>query len=131
MSFSIDLSKAIKRAKGNQEIVVKRVMLETFKRCIAKSPVYTGRFRANWIIGIGSPNTATTDALDKRIVGYRSGSTIAAMSASVDALPFNGQKIFLTNSLPYATRLEHGWSKQSPHGMVRITLAEITAKYGT
>jgi hypothetical protein len=51
---------------------------------------------------------------------------------SVNAIPLSGQKIFLTNALPYAIRLENGWSKtQAPQGMVKLSLAEITAKYGT
>jgi hypothetical protein len=29
--------------------------------------------------------------------------------------------IYLTNALPYARRLEYGWSKQAPSGMVRIS----------
>jgi hypothetical protein len=36
-----------------------------------------------------------------------------------------GEIIYLTNSLPYARRLEYGWSKQAPAGMVRITVANF------
>lgn len=33
--------------------------------------------------------------------------------------------IFLTNNLPYIERLERGWSKQAPTGMVALTVAEF------
>jgi hypothetical protein len=29
--------------------------------------------------------------------------------------------------MPYALRLEYGWSKQAPAGMVRVTVAEFQA----
>jgi hypothetical protein len=39
-----------------------------------------------------------------------------------------GSVTFLCNALPYAERLEYeGWSKQSPAGMVRVSMARIDA----
>ena len=37
-----------------------------------------------------------------------------------------GQTIYMVNNLPYARRLEYGWSKQSPSGVVRITVQNYT-----
>ena len=134
--FSLDLSRAVAKAKGNTSLAVKRVMLETFTRCIAKSPVDTGRFRANWTASIGSYSTGTTDALDKRRVGDRKGPTIDAMAYMVDGVQLGDYKVFLVNNLPYSHVLEYGrasgkpGSLQAPQGIVRITLAEVVAKYG-
>jgi hypothetical protein len=36
-----------------------------------------------------------------------------------------GKIIFLTNTLPYILRLEEGYSKQAPIGMVYTTLREF------
>jgi hypothetical protein len=36
-----------------------------------------------------------------------------------------GDIVFLVNNLPYGPRLERGWSKQAPSGMVGITVAEF------
>ncbi len=36
-----------------------------------------------------------------------------------------GDVIYLANSLPYIRRLEYGWSKQAPAGMVRGTVGEF------
>jgi hypothetical protein len=30
----------------------------------------------------------------------------------------------MTNALPYARRLEYGWSRQAPYGMVRYSVLE-------
>ncbi|VEB42983.1 Uncharacterised protein [Chromobacterium violaceum] len=41
-----------------------------------------------------------------------------------------GVNAWLVNPMPYAVKLEYGWSKQAPAGMVRLTLAEISSHYG-
>ena len=35
--------------------------------------------------------------------------------------------IYLSNGLPYAKRLENGWSRQAPTGMVRINVARFSS----
>lgn len=81
---------------------------------------YTGgRFRANWQIGIGALNTATTDNVDKG-----GGPTLQRLSAAAKATSA-GQVVWLSNSLPYAQKLEAGWSKQAPAGMVGLTLIDL------
>lgn len=80
-----------------------------------------GRFRANWQIGIASPNTATTDLIDPA-----GGATIGRLT-SVAAAVHAGGVIYITNSLPYAIPLERGHSKQAPQGMVRLTMIDLPA----
>ena len=130
MKFSVDLSRAIENAKGKQEIVIKKVMIEALKGCVSKSAVDTGRFRANWVVGFGSANRSTSDKLDTTKTGDKSGSTCDALEYAIDGTKLDGKSIFLTNSLPYSLKLENGHSTQSPQGMVKITLMEISAKYG-
>lgn len=40
------------------------------------------------------------------------------------------KRIYIANGLPYILRLENGWSKQAPAGMVAITLAELPSLAG-
>ena len=43
-----------------------------------------------------------------------------------------GEKLYITNNLPYAKRIEDGYSQQAPAGMVKVTIAEfdsIVRKY--
>lgn len=133
MTFALDLSRLVEKAKGQTELVVRKVMLETFQRVVMKSPVDTGRFRANWVIGYNAPNTTTSTATDKS-----GGGTIGKIASEVQtARVDDSMAIFCTNSLPYSVILEYGrdngqpGSKQAPNGMVRVTLAEITSRYGT
>lgn len=123
--FSLDLSRLVEKAKGRTELVVKKVMLEAFERVVMKSPVDTGRFRANWVASIGEYSRVVSESTDQD-----GSKTTGDINAAVSAMQLRGQTIYLTNSLPYATRLEYGYSKQAPIGMVRTTLAEITAHYG-
>lgn len=120
MSFSIDLSKIVEKAKGKTDIAVRKVMLELFTKVINKSPVRSGRFRANWNVGYGSPDTTTTTSTD---------SSLGKVQTEIATAKLEGS-IFLSNSLPYSLRLERGWSGQAPAGMVRLSLVEITNQYG-
>jgi hypothetical protein len=82
---------------------------------------YTGgRFRANWQIGIGAVNAATTEDVDAS-----GNSSIRRATAGVNRWRA-GQTIYFSNSLPYARRLEYeGWSRQAPNGMVRVTVLQM------
>lgn len=125
-NFSLDLSRFVAKTNNRVDLAVRKVMLEVFRRVVMKSPVQTGRFRGNWNIGYLSPNRETTVATDQS-----GAATISRITAAVQAAPINdGASVFLTNSLPYALELEHGSSKQAPAGMVKVTLAEVTARYG-
>ncbi|NBT33816.1 MAG: hypothetical protein EBT13_18445 [Rhodobacteraceae bacterium] len=47
------------------------------------------------------------------------------LAAYPDTLPI----IYIQNNLPYANRLENGWSGQAPQGMVALTVAEVSAAF--
>jgi hypothetical protein len=120
--FRSDIRRFINKSNAGLDKYAKAVVLNLDKSMVMKSPVDTGRFRANWNIGIGSVDSNTTDATDI------SGSvSIAKAAVELNSFKVNGQTIYITNSLPYAYRLEYeGWSSQSPQGMVRVTLAELS-----
>ena len=101
------------------EVAVQRISLEVFQRVILRSPVDTGRFRGNWQVGIGRIPTGTLDLNDK--TGQATISKAQAAALSLEA----GQSITLVNNLPYAQRLEDGWSAQAPAGMVALTVQDF------
>lgn len=119
-SFSIALRAFENRAAGNMRLVIQKIALEAFKRVVEKSPVDTGRFRANWGVKIGSPYAGQVEAFDRD--GAR---TISKLT--VDVAAWNAQgSIYLCNNLAYSIPLEYGHSKvQAPAGMVRVTVAEM------
>lgn len=78
-----------------------------------------GRFRANWSFSVNVPAQGTTQDVDPG--GGKFLAEVAAGMSSYEA----GPMIWISNNLPYGQRLEHGYSKQAPQGMVRITKLEF------
>lgn len=84
-----------------------------------KSPVDTGRFRANWTVSYG-PTTQTVTGLDRTGI-----ETINRGLRLIQLMNPGQDELWITNRLPYARRLEYGHSGQAPAGMVRLTVAEF------
>lgn len=125
-SFSIDLSRFAVNSEKQMKTVIQKITMEAFAGVVLKTPVDTGRLRANWSPSIGSPTGVAYDGkFDKT-----GGATIAL--AQRTTLDWNCiGSIYLCNNLPYAGAIEYGHSKvKAPAGMVRVTLAEISAHYG-
>lgn len=117
-SFSLQIEKWTEETQKRVTLAVRKIALDVFERIILKSPVDTGRFRGNWQVQIGSIPTGTLEIDDK------SGQvTLAKAQAEVLGVKA-GDTIYLINNLPYARRLEYGWSNQAPEGMVRTTVTE-------
>lgn len=118
-SFALQVGAWTKKASTNADIVTRRIVIEMLSRVVMRTPVDTGRARANWQTTIGSPASGTLDAADKT-----GGQAIARGTAVAAQFPM-GATVWLSNGLPYAERLEYGYSRQAPAGMVRVTVAEF------
>lgn len=132
-NFSLDISRFVEKAQGRIDLVVQKVTLDVFRSVIMMSPVGNpalwknpesapegyvgGRFRGNWIADIGNYSTNILNNFDKS-----GNETIKKVSAIV-ARGKSGGVVYLVNNLPYAQRLEYGYSMQAPAGMVRTTIA--------
>lgn len=117
MSFLTDVSGFVERASEALNKTATQVEIEVMTLVIIRSPVDSGRFRGNWQTSVGSAVTGEIDRLGAQ-------PSIEEMQSVVRALK-GGRVSFLSNNLPYASRLElDGWSDQAPHGMVRRTVSE-------
>jgi len=121
--------------------VVKTIAMELFTSVINKTPVDTGRLRGNWFVSTGSFVAYSPDAPDPS-----GDKTRRYMQQSVLRMKM-GDKILMTNSLPYAAVVEYGqypnppkkptgktaggYSIQAPAGMVRVSVQEITSQLAT
>lgn len=79
-----------------------------------------GRFKGNWQVTHGKPADGVVPLVDPSGAAVLQAGTVALASAPVEA-----REIWLTNNLPYSERLEDGWSKQAPLGIVARTMADI------
>ena len=117
MGFAQDFQKLIDKAGDQVDQVVRASVAGLGAAIVQKSPVDTGRFKGNWQYGGGSINSTTTSPLDP--TGASANARILAGLATWKP----GQTMYITNSLPYAKRLEYdAWSKQAPAGMVRLSV---------
>lgn len=78
-----------------------------------------GRFKNNWLVSYGTPAAGTPNEPNG------GGAASMAEASKSLTLPTGGQ-VYLVNNLPYAQRLEYGWSKQAPTGMVRNAVRTIS-----
>jgi len=92
---------------------------------ILRSPVDTGRYRANHLLSFGSPDANVSEQTD------RSGSvTLSAGIAAIGGIQ-NGTfpVIYIQNNLPYAMALENGSSQQAPQGIYALSFQSALAAY--
>jgi hypothetical protein len=119
MSFTLDIKNFVEKAKKNPETVARQVSFKLFSAVIKASPVDTGRFRMNWQTAGAVAPSGVIDGTDK------GGAAAIGDAASYIFAASDWNEFTLTNNLPYAERLEYGWSNQAPQGMVRVNVARF------
>lgn len=117
--FKANFVKRLMEAGNRADDLTRKVAEEMMKAMVRRSPVDTGRFRGNWQTGVNVTNVGSNNASDT--TGDSSLARLREILRGWQA----GQTIYMTNALPYAKRLEYGWSQQAPQGMVRLTIAEF------
>ncbi len=135
-TFALSLAAFAKKAPEQARVVIRKVAIDLLTATVLRTPVGNptlwkskppkgyvgGRLRANWNVSLVSPDTSTTDAIDKS-----GAQTIDRGTAAIGEA--DGVKdIWMMNSLPYAIPIEYGHSGvQAPAGMVRVSVAEFQA----
>jgi hypothetical protein len=129
-SFEEQLRRIEINTSRKLDLFGRKVALELFRRVIYKTPVDTGRARANWQVSIGSAASGTVEIDD-------TNGSATMRQATADSRGFRaGDVIYLTNNLPYIMKLEEGgypdgpktvggFSRQAPAGMVALTVQEF------
>ena len=84
--------------------------LVLFNNVNIKSPVLTGRYRSSHCMSIGQPSASITGT------GFVSP-------------PSGMPTMSIANNLPYAERLENGWSGQAPGGIYALSLQAALASF--
>lgn len=116
----MSMADIVARVSERVDTQIRKATIDVFGSVIKMTPVDTGRARGNWQCSVGSPETSQLIRLDA------SGSS--ALAEVVSTVPRkSGSVVWLTNNLDYIQRLEYGYSKQAPAGMVRVSLARFGA----
>jgi len=129
-SFTLDLQrfaeKCAERADDAVGNIVVRIAAELDKRSPVGDATYWknpppagyigGHFRANWQLGVGAMPMGEIPGVDR--TGEKTLGRIMAEIPEQAA----GKVYYIANNAPYAQRLEHGWSRQAPQGLVGLTV---------
>tara|TARA_R100000353_G_scaffold52629_1_gene41976 strand:+ start:7212 stop:7631 length:420 start_codon:yes stop_codon:yes gene_type:complete len=128
--FSVELDKVFDQLKNNTQNFKRTFALNILSRIVYRTPVDTGRARANWQVSNVTANTNERKRFKKNQPEAVATDTIARGQKNIDKNK-EGQSIFIANNLPYIQRLESGtWSKQAPQGMVAISIEEEETAIG-
>ena len=119
-SFSADLSRFVQHCNGNIDKAHRMAIVLVAQGVVMSTPVDSGRARGNWQFGKVLPQ-GVLPTLDTS--GAAAIARIAGQTVGVKA----GGEVWVVNNLPYAGKLEYGYSQQAPSGMVRVTLANLPA----
>ena len=106
-----------KRARG--------LALTCLNSIIRRSPVDTGRFRGSHVVSINQPSYELPNIADK------TGSLAMQVGASsINGAPVGAvSKIYIQTNLPYANRIENGWSKQAADGVYAVSFNHAVQVY--
>lgn len=132
--FVEGVSKSVLKGNAVFKNVQAMVFMDLAKQVYQGTPVDTGRARNNWIPSVGAPSRkvvqgGTGGLMTGEGMTAEEEGRVKAVLKSLHALPL-GRVVYLSNSLPYIVRLEHGYSKKAPQGMVRMALATVRTKLG-
>jgi hypothetical protein len=135
--WSVPFDVLAKKTKTDIETVIRAAAFKLFSDVVIRSPVDTGRFRANWNVSHNTIDTTVTENVQKDMMVKMEQVRSALLNIPI------GGTFWLANSLPYALVLEYGmypnlptggedktiggYSRQAPHGMVRISAREFAA----
>ena len=104
------------------DALTKKITGEMLQQVITRSPVDTSAYRSNHRVSIGSVdksfdvNDTGNDALSKGIRTIQAGGGL-------------GKIVYISNSLPYAEKLENGYSQQAPQGIYSLSFLSVVSKY--
>ena len=126
--WTMDLNEYAKKKEVEIKNVRKAYAFALYSSIVKKTPVDTGRARGNWNITVGHDSFVES-----------ANTTQKFKSADQVPEPKGDETIYISNNLPYITKLEYGgypnppkkgngktingYSRQAPEGMVGVTLA--------
>ena len=132
-TFALDLAKFAEKAKERADEAVGAVVVGIAAELDRRSPVgdakywkhpapkgyVGGHFRANWQLAIGSMPNGEVPGVDP--------TGASAQARIMAAIPddASGRVYYLANNVPYAQRIEYGWSRQAPEGLVGLTVLKF------
>lgn len=126
--FNLAMKKAAKRLPEQQVLKFhKAIHMRALRGVVFKTPVDTGRLRANWQTSIGHISVLEFDTGKRGVKGKKGVTNAGVFAKAIQILtglkPFGVSFIF--NNVTYAIYVEEGTPKTKAHHMVQRTLTEL------
>ena len=121
-NFALEIEKV-----GDEHL--RKVSADMLQGVIMASPVMDGAFRSNHRVTVNKTtnetvpsngNKAPKGTLDQEVFAEGAGQILQAKL---------GDSVYIQNNLPYALRLENGYSQQAPQGIYSLTFLSVASKY--
>lgn len=131
-SFNLNLTRFAEQVLPEQVVTLHRfVSLDLLRRVVLKSPVDSGRYRGAWSVSLTVPDAQPLSAsAADRVSPIGPEQIISNAITELQALqPYS--IIWLSNRMPYALRIENGWSGQAPAGVLAVSIAEVEAGFAS
>ena len=121
MTFGSDLHNAARSFERQATARMKRVALAAFEQINLASPVDKGTFRANWVVSFDTLDRSYDLSKNEDDVAK----TVSIATAAIMDKTRLGTTVYICNSVPYAIRLENGYSPQATAGVVNPAVVRI------
>lgn len=150
--FGRRLEAFARRVEAKSSEAARKITLDALAGCVNKTPVDTGRARANWQVSALTPILTELDlgfTEPVRVVGRGKAATKERKRNRTASNRFNAQQaarlalaageaaaysvdrvtvMYLSNNVNYIQYLENGSSRQAPQGMLRLTVQELVSR---
>lgn len=112
------------------DFIMRKIGLDAFNQLLRRSPVDSGRFRASWRYTVNSDDSSVEPRAKHGVKSSLKKGAPPTGDQLTKVLSTNKtvtrkSRIRISNSLPYSVRLEKGYSKQAPNGIVGPTVLAV------
>lgn len=124
--FSKRIKAVAAGVESNANTMMRKTVITVASAVALRTPVDTGRARANWQTQIGSAAGGIVGGFTKGKDGS-TGAAAAAQAINNAVTTMNGYKkggvdVFISNNLPYIDVLNKGSSQQAPAGFIQSAI---------
>lgn len=125
--FNADLQAFAASINVQFETVVRKLIIDLFRRVVEKTPVDTGRARASWTLNIGRPSYQAQRANYKSNGPAATQEAMGQLDKVKNVKPFE-EIVWIANGLHYLPYLENGTATIAPVAMVELSIVEAEAE---
>ncbi|MFH8134213.1 HK97 gp10 family phage protein [Pantoea osteomyelitidis] len=110
----------VKEAVGKK---LRIISIQLLNEVVMRSPVDTGRFRANNYVSVGAADFSKLSEADK------TGTETLQRGCAVINATSPYAVVYIQNNLPYSEALEGGHSQQAPAGIYAVSFHGVVQAY--